>query len=694
MSALFLCFCAAYALFFYRVPLGGDTARYEPLAYCLAPDELLARWCAAPIGDVWIADRIPLVALAAAVYAAAFLLGRLILSRSSMARQLDGLESTAFATGLGLSLLSLLTLAVGLGGGLRQPLIFVGAGVLVVSLSLAQAWRVWRTDRTTRWDAEQGPSRDRYLAWCRPRVEWLAVPFVLVTMGGALLPPIHFDVLEYHFQVPREWVQSGRIGYLPHNIYGNMPLGGETLVALTMSLSPGELGWWWGALSGKLVMALHAPLAALLLVSAGRRFATARAGVLAAILYLSTPWTVHVSVNGLNEGVLAYYVLAAVYAAGLWLNQRRADAGAARGYVWLAGWMAGSAAACKYTSVVLVVVPLLGFVIVTARRDRLRAVFACGMAVTLACGLWYAKNWVQMGNPVYPLMPGVFGDELRTPEQIAQFQQAHQVPVDRAGRRYSAGQAWDSLRLVWGTSLWHSPLLVPFTLLVWLRRRTLRQAALWGGGFLIFVALWWVTTHRVDRFLVPAWPLWAMVAGIGAAWSSSAVWRPVMWVVASLGLLANIVMVALPLVGSDHFLVRLEQLRDDPRLTTVSVAHQYLNQHVPAGKCALLVGDACAFDVRVPVLYNTCFDANILEQLVRGHSDAERRARLNQRGVSHVYVDWAEIARYRQPGNYGFTQYITPALLHDELEREQRLLRRVPVPDLDPLQGEMFEVVE
>ena len=35
----------------------------------------------------------------------------------------------------------------------------------------------------------------------------------------------------------------------------------------------------------------------------------------------------------------------------------------------------------------------------------------------------------------------------------------------------------------------------------------------------------------------------------------------------------------------------------------------------------------------------------------------EERARL---GVTHVYVDWSEIDRYRAPGNYGFTPFVVP----------------------------------
>ena len=158
----------------------------------------------------------------------------------------------------------------------------------------------------------------------------------------------------------------------------------------------------------------------------------------------------------------------------------------------MAGWMAGSAASCKYTSVVFVVIPLSILVAVMSRRDWFRAVGTCALAVTLACGPWFAKSWVQTGNPVYPLLAGVFESQPRTPEQVAQFQRAHQVPVDVQGHRYSVSQAWDSLRLLLGGSLWHSPLIVPFTVLILLRRRTLEHAAFWIIGLLVIVTAWWL----------------------------------------------------------------------------------------------------------------------------------------------------------------------------------------------------------
>ena len=492
----------------------------------------------------------------------------------------------------------------------------------------------------------------------------------------------------------REWVQSGRIAFLPHNVYGNMPLGAETLAALTMALWPGQLGWWWGALAGKLVMAGFTLLAAVLLVAAGRRFASPQAGIVAALVYLSTPWIVLVSVSGLNEGVIAYYLLAAAYAAKLWLDAQQTDPAAARGYLWLAGWMAGSAVSCKYTSVVFVVLPLLVLVTVASRRERFgyRAALAFVLAVTCACGLWLAKSWWQTGNPVYPLLAHVLDGRTRTPEKDAQFRQAHRVPVDAEGRRYSPQQAWQALRLLLGGSLWHSPLVIPLAALVVLRRRTLREAMFWLLGILYVVAAWWLCTHRLERFLVPAWPLLALAAGIGATWSGARVWRVTMWTVVVLGLAANFTVAASPLLGSNSYFVRLEQLRDDPRLTTETTAHRYLNAHVPPDRQALLVGDAAVFDLRVPFLYNTCFDTCILEDLLRDRDPDQRRAQLAQQRVSHIYVHWAKIQRYRQAGNYGFTDFVTPALLHEELERQQ-LIRRVEVPDLDPAEEEVFEVL-
>ena len=83
------------------------------------------------------------------------------------------------------------------------------------------------------------------------------LPFALMILLGGMLPPIDFDVREYHLQAPKEFYQQGRIGFLPHNVYANMPLGTEMLSLLGMVVS-GD--WWLGALAGKTLIASYAIL--------------------------------------------------------------------------------------------------------------------------------------------------------------------------------------------------------------------------------------------------------------------------------------------------------------------------------------------------------------------------------------------------------------------------------------------------
>ena len=60
------------------------------------------------------------------------------------------------------------------------------------------------------------------------------------------------------------------------------------------------------------------------------------------------------------------------------------------------------------------------------------------------------------------------------------------------------------------------------------------------------------------------------------------------------------------------------------------------------------------------ILYNTVFTPETIEVLASGRSPAQLRQALVERGITHIYVDWKEINRYREPGNYGFTDFVTP----------------------------------
>ena len=207
-----------------------------------------------------------------------------------------------------------------------------------------------------------------------------------------------------------------------------------------------------------------------------------------------------------------------------------------------------------------------------------------------------------------------------------------------------------------------------------------------------YVALWWLFTHRLDRFLVPAIPLAAVIAGVGA---EHALRQPLKWVVYALLAIAlayNLVYVSTPmplamaLAGDNRWLAPLETLRtDEPSeqspISRINADVRWLNAHVPPGQAVLCIGEAAVFDLEMPVCYHTCFDDCLLVNWMAGRSAAERRQELHKRQIAFVYVDWAEIERYRAPGNYGFDPGFSRELL-DELVAQGVLA--LPVKDAPP----------
>lgn len=96
---------------------------------------------------------------------------------------------------------------------------------------------------------------------------------------------------------------------------------------------------------------------------------------------------------------------------------------------------------------------------------------------------------------------------------------------------------------------------------------------------------------------------------------------------------------------------------------------------LPEGSKVLFVGEAQVFDATFPHLYNTVFDHSLLEQMTstkHGPGDWELhtpnaiRDNFRVAGVTHVFVNWNEILRYRT--TYGYTDFVSPGRLRELTE--------------------------
>lgn len=652
-------------------------------------------------------QRGDLLGVALFILAAAWGLGHLVL-RLLRVRPPDRCAArTVLAFGLGLSGWSLITLLLGLAGLLIRPL-FIG---LMLAAVAAEWFCRWRFDRT-----RTGKSAEPW--WCRryfrgsnlPAVILIVVtPFLLAMLLGAMLPSVDFDVKEYHLEGPKEHFQAGQITFLPHNVYTSFPFLTEMLSLLAMVLR-GD--WYRGALAGKAVLMAYAPLTALGIYAAGRTIRPS-VGLCGALVYLTTPWVYRISIIAYSEGGLSFYLLATLLAVLTMSPIIARQSQESRGGYLLAGLLAGSAMACKYPGVLSVALPM-GLAVACAGlfcpcetgsrlsrlpgRRRAAVWFIAGALVTF--GPWALKNLWETGNPVYPFLYSLFGGADWNPDLDAKFHAGHALPVDML-RTPSAWfpDLWKHLTDVAVLSDWQSVLVfgfVPLSLLAVTWRHDFRDEAatranrtvqfLWFYSIWLFLT-WWALTHRIDRFWVPMLPVLALLAGTGfdALWrrlgelSLLTRWPPaavigqaVVTLLVSVALLFNLAFVTTPLAGYNAWLLDLNVARQ--QVTTPSMA--LLNRHLPPGSRVLLVGEAQVFDAEFHLVYNTVFDESIFEEWFARSGDVDEDGRFSIRpaeeirrtlrdaGITHVFVNWAEILRYRAPGSYGYTDFAVPSTFH------------------------------
>jgi hypothetical protein len=599
-------------------------------------------------------QRIPIVLVAGLIAAAAIGLGDLVIGRFGLRDRLGPGERIALGYGLGTAFLGVGTLIVGRMGWLDPRFIRTALG-MIATLGFISAWMHRRrgtarvpepvTGEAATGDASPNvPPRDP-LAWLFLLV---IVPFVILMILGAMLPTIDFDVLEYHLEGPKEYYQAGRISFLPHNVYTNMPFGVEMLHLLGMVVMA---DWWWGALAGQVLVALFAPAAAVLVAATASRAST-RAGWLAALVFLSTPWIYRLGVIAYVEGPLCFY-----HASLVWGFIRLCrDPSIPSWRSWgLLGILAGGAMACKYTGLISAVIPF-GMLALAASigSRRFAPLLAYILGWSLVMSPWLIKNVNDTGDPVYPLGYRVFHGRYWDKAMEVKWQNIHGPHKPITLREFG-----NSLVEIAGGSDWQSPLYIALAPLALLRTRSFRMAiALWGYAAYIFLT-WWFLTHRLDRFWLPILPVLAVLAGLGGDWIRHRGWSILLGFILSLGLFTNLTYVTTALAGLNEWTADLRFLRRDlPERWNRPLAT--MDAGLPSDARILLVGQAAVFHLSHDVVYNTVFNKETIETLASGTDAAGLHRALRDLHLTHVYVDWKEIARHRQPGGYGFTDFVTP----------------------------------
>lgn len=671
--------------------------------------------------NIGVLDRLPVFLGTMAWLYLAWLIGHALVDRAFASTQLRRIEMISLSVLAGLALLSTLTLLVGLmgGSGSRWPLA-LGVTLVLVVCNLRNL---------PKWNALQAPTASEtiFASSMATQIAKRMVIVCTVMLGiayllGAMLPPIEFDVLEYHLQAPKEFYQLGRIGFNDHNIYANMPLGLEMHSLSAMSLIGGQDSWWLGGLIGKTVIGVHSIIGATLIGGFVARRRGAFAGWCAAGLLLASPGNVQVATAGLIDAAMATYILATAIVLAEFTRSVETGPSDARDHksdrlelnsrkAWralLVGVFAGGAAAAKYPALIYAVLPavLAMLWLIYRNQDRLQLVrcsllFLAGLVLT--CVPWYGKNFAATGNPFFPLAYKVFGGEGLNDQHAQQWAEAHRVPRVNGLSPYSLKAAY---RSCWNVTM-TSPILLPSLMVLliggltgaWRVRRSWQWY--WFAWTLWILAVWWFATHRIDRFWLPVLPLWSAVAAVGVSWTAQRAHAGLAIALVFLSMVYGLLVGTSPLIGDTRYFASLAELRSYAILDkaniqeidfpAISRALKWCNDNLTPENKVLLIGEARPFEFRCSVAYATCFDDNPGEAWLKDLPADQQSANLKTNQVTHLLINWNEIDRYRQPGNYGFSSWPQPSDIA-ELKR-RRIVQSVSGWHLQNAGIELLEVL-
>ena len=458
---------------------------------------------AAGVGARWLLPALepglaPLALLALSAAAAAGAGRRLVASLGCVLAD-EGEKTVAGAT-LGLGLLSLGTFAFG-ALGLLKP--------WTASALLGALWIFgWPEVRPAFESLRAGAARAGERPWL---CALIGLP-LLLALWACLVPPHQYDSLVYHLALPQEYLRAGRL-YAPDGmVYAHFPQNGEMLFTLALQLGSDLLAQMFVWLATALTVGW--------LLTFGRRITSAAPW--AAVLVAT-----HTSVLSMSSTT---YVepLVMLLMTGALLAFEASEEGRERGPLILSALFMGLALGTKYYAGMLAVLLVLRLV----RRGRWKAAVLFSAVAGAAFAPWLVKNWICVGNPVFPFLYKVF--PATRIGWTADLASGYFQVLTEYGH---AGGFWrDLLRLP--VLLFHNPLRfgggmdvlgdLGWDLTLWLWAYGLWAA--WKRGarreFALLTALYfaaWFATGVVLRFLTALAPAMALVGADGvASWREDA----------------------------------------------------------------------------------------------------------------------------------------------------------------------------
>ncbi len=471
------------------------------------------------------------------------------------------------------------------------------------------------------------------------------------------LPPFFYDTLQYHYGLPSIFLRTGSTRPFPWFVGSHFPLGVEMLSLIGMA----DASYFGANLANFVFLAL----CCLGILCLADRLKCRRAGWIGMPLFLFSSTAIHMLFLQKNDLGVALFFFACVYALLLYR-----ESGGDRRFLFLAAALCGASLGAKYTMIVFAggILPL-GFLrrpsgqARTAQAGPVRDALLFLLVAAAVYSPWPVRNAVFSGNPVYPLLNGIFGSPTWSPEQMRLLDaDAHLVSgmlhswKDPARLLLSLTFFPDTGMSGLGASI--GAAFVGAVLFSFFRRKPAAGWAFLRNVWFGYLLAWFLTSW-FSRFLLPALPLMALLTGSLISGGSEKTGRRGDVLAGALVAVLVGAQLASAVAPAEYAHVHNAwrtsfRLIGHPeraaylasRFWPSYKAAQFVNTRLPESARILFVGEALPYYYRRDIVVPSAFDLHPLRKVaLPGRPPGEIRRTLVEQGFTHLLFHGPEWGR-------------------------------------------------
>jgi len=337
-------------------------------------------------------------------------------------------------------------------------------------------------------------------------------------------PPISRDALVHHLAVPKIWLKHGGFYEIPWAEYSYYPVYINLLYLVCLYLkndiAPKFIHLGFGITTAWLINVY-------LKQKLGRNW-----GLLGMVIFVTTPIVVWLSTSAYVDLGMTFFTTGSVLAFIRWRDSEYSE------FKWflIASLCMGIAIGSKYNALIAWFIVTL-MVMFRYVRDTNKQMVALRYGLlffviaALVASPWYVKNYLQTGNPFYPLFNGFFklihhhpdldvlqGQVIDKNETIDFFKMREAmygesfwetllIPI----RMFFQGK--DSSYQYFQGSL--NPILIIFLPFTWLNRRYGKDKMFFVCFTVIFIFMAYFLTQKQVRYILPVLPFLSILAVMG-----------------------------------------------------------------------------------------------------------------------------------------------------------------------------------